>query len=127
MAELNPDQPAAMVMAGVIATEQRSFNLAIAAYQRAIDLGSPQADLLKWHIADLEEYIKKSLEHGGGIRTWSDLLAVAAIVLGASNSCRRSGDNSNQALVPSAQTHTSTFLNSSLVVLIVLALPSTST
>jgi tetratricopeptide (TPR) repeat protein len=61
MAELNPNQPAAMVMAGIVAIEERSYNLGIAAFQRAIDLGSLQAELLKWHIADLETYIKESL------------------------------------------------------------------
>lgn len=61
MAELNPDQPAAMVMAGVIATQERSYHLAVMAYQRAIDLGSPQADLLRWHISALELHIRQSL------------------------------------------------------------------
>jgi tetratricopeptide (TPR) repeat protein len=81
MAELNPDQPAAMVMAGIIATEARSYNLAVAAFQRAIDLGSPQAELLRWHITDLEEYIKTSLARGGR-HSWSGLLMIAATVVG---------------------------------------------
>ena len=63
MAELNPDQPAAMVMAGVIAAREGSYNLAIAAYQRAIGLGSPQADILKWHITALESHVAQSLSH----------------------------------------------------------------
>jgi hypothetical protein len=63
MAELNPDEPAAMVMAGFVATRERSYNLAIAAYQRAIELGSPQPELLKWHIEALEEYVRRSGAH----------------------------------------------------------------
>jgi tetratricopeptide (TPR) repeat protein len=67
MAELNPDEPAAMVMAGAIATGERSYNLAVAAYQRAIDLGSPQAELLQWHIAALHEHIRQSLSRRGAV------------------------------------------------------------
>ena len=63
MAELNPNQPAAIVMAGVIAAREGSYNLAVAAFQRAINLGSPQADLLQWHITALEKHIRQSLSH----------------------------------------------------------------
>jgi hypothetical protein len=60
MAELNPDQPAAMVAAGVLATRERAYHLSVAAFERAIALGSPQKDLLSAHIASLEKYIKMS-------------------------------------------------------------------
>lgn len=79
MAELNPDQPAAFVLAGMIATRDRAYNLAVAAFKRAIDLGSPQADLLKRHIEELETYITRSHQHTGRMR-WRTV-GVFSIVL----------------------------------------------
>lgn len=63
MAELNPDQPAAMVMAGIVAAQQGAYNLAVAAFERAIVLGSPQSDVLQAHIIELKDYIRKSHAH----------------------------------------------------------------
>jgi tetratricopeptide (TPR) repeat protein len=81
MAELNPDQPAAMVGAGIIATRQKAYHLAVAAYQRAIALGSPQADLLKFHMENLESYIRKSRWHTGAI-SWTLVATFGIPILG---------------------------------------------
>ena len=60
MAELNPNEPAVFVMAGIAAFSKRDFNLGVAAFERAIALNSPQADLLRWRIADAREFISKA-------------------------------------------------------------------
>lgn len=82
MAQLNPRQPAAFVMAGVAAFSTRDFNLGIAAFQRAIDLGSPQADLLQWRIEDARKYIEESQARGGGIHIGRALLLVFSVPVG---------------------------------------------
>jgi hypothetical protein len=63
MAELNPEEPAVFVMAGIAAFRNRDFNLGVAAFERAVALKSPQADLLQWKIADAKEFIEKSEMH----------------------------------------------------------------
>jgi hypothetical protein len=83
MAELNPDEPAAMVMAGLVAVRNRAYHLGIAAYERAILLGSPQADLLHLHIADLKKYIEGSKWHGTILYDrliWIGILTCSAFV-----------------------------------------------
>lgn len=60
MATMNPKEPACFVMLGIACVRAREYNLAVAAFKRAIKLGSPQVDLLQSKIADLEEYITKS-------------------------------------------------------------------
>ena len=59
MAELNPKEPACWVMLGVVAVKHSDINLAKVAYQKAVKLGSPQADVLKWHLAHLNKYHPK--------------------------------------------------------------------
>ncbi len=60
MAQLNQSEPAAFVMAGIAAFSQRDFHLGSAAFQRAIDLDSPQRQLLQWRLDDAKDYIEKS-------------------------------------------------------------------
>jgi tetratricopeptide (TPR) repeat protein len=60
MAELNANQPAAMVATGILAIRERAYNLAIVAFERAINLNSPQIDLLRAHIASLDQHIRLS-------------------------------------------------------------------
>lgn len=60
MASLNPREPACFVMLGVKSLHVRDLNLAIKAYERAIQLGSPQSDLLQERIDALCEHIRKA-------------------------------------------------------------------
>jgi tetratricopeptide (TPR) repeat protein len=77
MAELNPKEPAVFVMAGIAAFSKRDFNLGVAAFERAIALNSPQADLLRWKIADARDFISKA-RHNPTFRGY----LTALIVLG---------------------------------------------
>jgi len=60
MAQMNPKEPACQVMLGIAAGMKRDYHLEITAFERAIALGSPQADLLKEKCNDLREFIRKS-------------------------------------------------------------------
>jgi len=60
MASLNPLEPACFVMLGVKSLHVRDLNLAIKAYERAIQLGSRQSDLLQERIDALREHIRKA-------------------------------------------------------------------
>jgi hypothetical protein len=77
MAELNPNEPATFVMASIAAFAHRDFNLGIAAFERAIKLNSPQADLLQMRIADAKEFIAKSEMHPK--ITWPQVVTVLGI------------------------------------------------
>lgn len=89
MAELNPRQPACFVMLGVLAAKQRDLNLARAAFEKAIVLGSPQGPLLESKVASIREHIGKARSHRNGIwfvlgiacvATMLAILALRAIV-----------------------------------------------
>ncbi|HXD00588.1 MAG TPA: tetratricopeptide repeat protein [Verrucomicrobiae bacterium] len=60
MATMNPKEPACFVMLGIACNRARDYNLAVAAFQKAIDLGSPQADILAVKIDALNHYITES-------------------------------------------------------------------
>ena len=60
MAQMNPKEPAAMEMLGVAAWRKRDYNLAASAFEKAIALESPQADILRVKIAGLKYYIAES-------------------------------------------------------------------
>jgi tetratricopeptide (TPR) repeat protein len=60
MATLNPREPACFVMLGVKSLHNRDLNLAIKAYERAIQLRSPQTDLLRERIGELRDHIHKA-------------------------------------------------------------------
>lgn len=47
MAEMNPREPACLVMLGVVNWEEGHLNLAATAFKRAAEMGSPQADILQ--------------------------------------------------------------------------------
>jgi tetratricopeptide (TPR) repeat protein len=55
MATLNQKQPACWVMLGLLASSHRDFQLAKTAFQKAIDLGSPQTLVLQWQIKGFNE------------------------------------------------------------------------
>ena len=56
MANLNPKEPACQVMLGIIAVKHWDINLAKQAFENAIQLGSPQAPLLRSHLEYLGKY-----------------------------------------------------------------------
>jgi tetratricopeptide (TPR) repeat protein len=66
MASLNPKEPACFTMLGVVCWSQGDLNLAATAFDKAIQLGSPQAPLLKSKLKTIQNYIQKSqnLDHG---------------------------------------------------------------
>lgn len=79
MAQMNPKEPACFVMLGVAAWRTRSYHLAAAAFEKAISLGSPQADLLKKKVEGFNDYISESRKNAlpGQIAVAS----VAALIL----------------------------------------------
>lgn len=60
MAQMNPKEPACFVMLGIAASRTRSYHLAASAFEKAIALGSPQAELLKRKVEELNDYISGS-------------------------------------------------------------------
>jgi tetratricopeptide (TPR) repeat protein len=60
MATLNPKEPACFVMLGVASLRKHDLNLAARAFERAIKLGSPQAEFLRAQAAGLRHYISES-------------------------------------------------------------------
>jgi hypothetical protein len=62
MAQMNPKEPACFVMLGIAASKTRSYHLAAAAFEKAIALGSPEAERLKRKVEELNDYISGSRE-----------------------------------------------------------------
>jgi hypothetical protein len=62
MAEMNPKEPACFEMLGIAADQKRDFNLAEAAFQKAIALGSPKSEILRQKVERLRQYISESLK-----------------------------------------------------------------
>lgn len=60
MASMNPKEPACFVMLGVASIKERNYNLAVAAFKKAIKLGSPQAAQLRQITDSLDDYIWES-------------------------------------------------------------------
>lgn len=67
MASLNPKEPACFVMLGVVSWSKGDLNLTAAAFDKAINLGSTQADLLNSKLAAIREHITKARNIN---RTW---------------------------------------------------------
>ena len=63
MATLNAHQPACFTMLGIACLAKRDFNLASAAFRKALEFGSPQGKLLKTRIAECEDMIRNSHAH----------------------------------------------------------------
>jgi tetratricopeptide (TPR) repeat protein len=84
MATLNSREPASFVMLGVASLANggnRDLNLASAAFQKAIDLKSPQTDILKKRI----EVITAHVNHADGIgfaMIVGAIIIIAALVIG---------------------------------------------
>jgi tetratricopeptide (TPR) repeat protein len=60
MAQMNPKEPACFTMLGIVAWKTRDYHLAKSAFEKAIMFGSPQSDLLKYKISQIDDYIQKS-------------------------------------------------------------------
>lgn len=60
MASLNPGQPACFVMLGVKCLANHDLNLAAAAYERAIQLGSPQRGILLERVSKIRAHIRQA-------------------------------------------------------------------
>jgi TPR repeat protein len=83
MASLNRTQPACFTMLGVACLKKRDLNLAAAAFQRAIDLGSPQAELLQQRISSIHEHIYEAHKHERPLRITLNVALVTVTVLSA--------------------------------------------
>lgn len=81
LASLNPKEPACFVMLGVKSLANRDLNLAAAAFDRAIALGSPQADLLREQAKNIREHIAKGQTMGMPARQLFYAL-IAVLVIG---------------------------------------------
>ena len=79
MASLNREEPACWVMLGIASMHNSDLNLGAAAFQRAIDLGSPQAPVLKEHIQAIRRHQRQAAPHG--LFTVGTLLVLATLVL----------------------------------------------
>ena len=66
MASLNPKEPACFTMLAIACIKNHDYNLAAAALDKAIALGSPQSDHLTKKSKEIRDYIKKSQGHGNG-------------------------------------------------------------
>lgn len=85
LASLNPKEPACFIMLGIVCLRKSNadLNLASAAFRRAIQLGSPQSDILeKWvegiteHISKARRYNRTGLEFFVAIAIGAALVAV---------------------------------------------------
>ena len=61
MAQMNPNEPACFTMLGIVAWKNHEYNLANSAFAKAISLGSPQSELLKRNVENIQKYIQKSI------------------------------------------------------------------
>jgi tetratricopeptide (TPR) repeat protein len=63
MAGLNAREPACWTMLGLLAVQRHDKHLTIAAFEKAIQLGSPQGSILQAQIEILKEHIAKARTH----------------------------------------------------------------
>jgi hypothetical protein len=78
MADLNPREPACFVMLGLACLRYRDLNLATAAFKRAIALGSPQRELLRARVRNIEEHITEA--RWDLMTRWAPLVIVVMLV-----------------------------------------------
>jgi len=78
MESLNSRQPACFVVVGIACLKNRDYNLAAAAYEQAIQLGSPQSEPLKRRVGDIRHYIRESWKQRYGIWLWLGLAVPCA-------------------------------------------------
>jgi tetratricopeptide (TPR) repeat protein len=81
MATLNPKEPACWVMLGIVAVKSSDKNLTIAAYQKAIELGSIQAPILRSQIEALKDHIRHARATHGTMKAVGSLVILVPTVL----------------------------------------------
>lgn len=83
MAQMNPKESACFEMLGVAAWRKHNYNLAIAAFGKAISLSSIQTEILKHKTEVIQNYIKESAKSRNGMRVGLGfgLFAVVSIVI----------------------------------------------
>jgi len=69
MAGLNEKEPACWVMLGIFAAKSGDKNLVIAAYEKAIELGSRQTPILRAQIEILRDHISKAQSNKSAMHT----------------------------------------------------------
>ena len=82
MASLNPREPACFVMLGIecLAKDRgRDLNLAIAAFRRAIELGSTQSEKLRLRIATIEKHVQFARGNRNGPTNIAVMLLMAFV------------------------------------------------
>ena len=82
LTSLNPKEPACFVMLGIVCLRKSNadLNLAIAAFKRAIDLGSPQSAMLQKWVTGIEEHISKARKYNRtGMEFWMTISVGAAL------------------------------------------------
>jgi len=67
MAQMNPKEPVCFEMLGVVAYESHDYNLAVAAFEKAVALGSSKSETLKEKITELRHFIEESMKEKFGI------------------------------------------------------------
>ncbi len=84
LVSLNRDQPACWVMLGIANERGGDLNLAVAAYRRALDLDSPQAELLNERIDSVNSHISQaSLTNPSPLRITGFIAFWIAMFVGA--------------------------------------------
>jgi hypothetical protein len=82
MASLNAREPACWVMLGLLAVKHSDKNLTIAAFEKAIEIGSPQAPILQAQIDGLRKHISDAQRQRSDFRGVLILGAGIVIVVG---------------------------------------------
>ena len=82
LASLNPKEPACFTMLGVVSWSHGDLNLAAAAFDKALELGSPRSEILKLKLAGLQDRIQEGQKHRKEeyLRYLPVFIALAAIV-----------------------------------------------
>jgi tetratricopeptide (TPR) repeat protein len=79
MAQLNPKEPACFEMLGIAASQKHDYNLAVAAYEKAIALGSLKSEMLQDKVASLHNYIRESLWEK--FKVWGTVLLLSSLAV----------------------------------------------
>ena len=79
MAQMNPKEAACATMLGVAAWKKRDYNLVVKAFEKSIELNSPQSDLLQAKIDGLNYFIKKSVTQSREVEAMIFALSVFVV------------------------------------------------
>jgi Tetratricopeptide repeat len=73
--ELNPKQPACFVALGIVAWRKHELHLARTSFQKAIELNSPQSEILWSKVTEINSY----LSHANFVEPWFPIALIALI------------------------------------------------